>query len=86
MIIRLSQSIKIGTGTGTELGKSYYEKKSGPLIALDVGAHYHQNFLGYRSLVEGIICRYILQDLAAGIIEKHIIFNFRPCNTLFSKF
>ena len=64
--------------------KSYYEKKTAPLIALDVGTIYHQNFLGYRSVVDGKVCKYIY--LATGIIEKGITFNLRPCNTLFPKF
>ena len=52
--------------------KSYNIKNSAPLIALDMGTHQYQNFLGCMSIVDGIVCKYVLQYLSTGIIEKDI--------------
>ena len=37
-----------------------------------MGAHQHQNFLRCISIVDGIVCKYVLQYLSTGIIEKDI--------------
>ena len=63
--------------------KSNYEKNQCLEIAPDMGKHKLKNFLGYRSIVDVIVCNYILQYFATGIMQKGIIFNFGPCNTLF---
>ena len=62
--------------------KSYNIKNSAPLIALDMGTHQYQNFLGCMSIVDGIVCKYVLQYLSTGIIEKDI----NSSLGLFSKF
>ena len=37
-----------------------------------MGTHQHQNFLRCISIVDGIVCKYVLHYLSAGIIEKDI--------------
>ena len=49
-----------------------YNKKISTINALDMGTHQHQNFLRRISIVDGIVCKYVLQYLSTGIIEKDI--------------
>ena len=37
-----------------------------------MGTHQHQNFLRRISIVDGIVCKYVLHYLSTGIIEKDI--------------
>ena len=37
-----------------------------------MGTHQHQNFLRRISIVDGIVCKYVLQYLSTGIIKKDI--------------